>query len=97
MLGAQGEDVLSQAQFDRARWLFAERYKLNLASSPSLVRAILEARNNDFPLTSIDEQPRNIAEMQRDEIARVIVRCGHDSVLSMLGDEPTIRAALAAE
>ncbi len=97
LLVAKGQDALPDAQFDRARWLSAERYNVRLASSASLAFAILAARNNDEPLVTIDDRPRYLAQMTRAPVEAAVTTCGANAVVSIVGDEPKIRAALAAQ
>jgi len=88
--------VNDDSAFDLARWNMAIRYNLRLASTANFADAIVDAKKLGWDAAVIDEVPRRIANATPASVVETITDCERGMVLSLAGDEPTIRAALAA-
>jgi zinc protease len=79
---------------DTARWRVARSYAVRFGTNQSLVRAILGARNEEWDVRSIDTFPDALIAASAADMKGDFARCNTAPVLSIVGDEPTIRAAL---
>ncbi|MFT3775743.1 MAG: insulinase family protein [Minicystis sp.] len=79
----------------RARWQVARSYGVRYLTNDALVQAILRARNEDRDLASIDRFPNDLTAVTAEALTADYARCTTAPVLSIVGDEPTVRAALA--
>jgi zinc protease len=92
--------LLSQGHFtpgelDAARWRTARAYGVRFATNASVVHAILAARNETRDLRSLDAYPEDLIAVTAEALQADFARCAGAEVLSLVGDEPTLRAALA--
>ena len=77
-----------------ARWDLARRFNLRFATNRSFAEAILERRTKGWTLASLDRYPARLAEVAASELRSAFATCRITEVLSVIGDEPTVRAAL---
>jgi len=91
---------LEQGQFgpgevDFARWRVANHYAVGFTTSADIVAAILKARNEDRDPKAIDAYPNEIIGVTPDALKADFARCTTAPVISLVGDETTVRAAIA--
>ena len=90
---AQGK--LDPQAIDRARFRLASRFGVAFDTTRSLVSAILSARNRGASLASIDAYPEDLIRPSPADLAAVFARClAGRPVVSIVGDEPAVRAAI---
>jgi predicted Zn-dependent peptidase len=85
---------IAPSEVDLARWRSAREYTVRFQTNESLVRAILKARNEDRDLESIDAYPSDLAAVTAGGLRADFVRCTTEPVVTIVGDEVTVRAAL---
>ncbi|HJZ85392.1 MAG TPA: insulinase family protein, partial [Polyangia bacterium] len=86
----------SDAELDRARWSLARKYEIHYTTSQAIVEAVLEARKRGLELESIQRYPTHLAMVQRGEVQAAFSACRERDVLSLVGPEATLRAAMQA-
>lgn len=87
--------TIDAADLDRARWNESNRYVLTHGTNRSLVAAILDARNRSASVASIDAYPEDLIRPSPADIGAVFAGClAGRPVVSIVGDEPTVRAAI---
>jgi zinc protease len=79
---------------ERGRWVFASRYNLGLVSSEQWVSRALDSARNGWSLQSIDGMPDAIASVDTKNVLSALRSCATDGVLSIVGDETTVRYAI---
>ncbi|HLL54485.1 MAG TPA: hypothetical protein VK447_13115, partial [Myxococcaceae bacterium] len=90
-----GKDGVTPTELDRARWALLNRYSVSHGSSYSLVNDILDTRNMGWSLESIDRYPERLLGVTAAELQRSFASCAASrQVLSVVGDEPTVNAAV---
>ena len=80
----------------RSRDTMTTNHLLRYESSRALAGELVELWNQGWPLEALDEKPAyyaSVGETLVDETLRV---CGKNLVVSLTGDEPTIRRAISA-
>jgi predicted Zn-dependent peptidase len=85
---------IGAVELDNARWSVARGFGVRFQSNESIVRALLKARNEDRDAASIDSYPAELAGVTSGALRADFIRCTTAPVLSIVGDEPTVRAAL---
>jgi zinc protease len=84
------------ADLDRARWQVGSRYVFNHGANRALVSAILDARNRGASVASIDGYPEEVIRPSPADLGAAFARClAGRPVISIVGDEPAVRAAIA--
>ena len=94
-LEALEQGKLAPGELEAARWRVARAYGIHYLTNASIVSSILAVRNQDRELASIDAFPTELIAVTADELKADYARCASTPVLSLVGDEPTLRAALA--
>ena len=80
---------------DRARWRLASRFGVAFDTTSSLVSTLLDARNRGASLATIDAYPEDLLRPSPADLVAVFARClSARPVVSIVGDEPTVRAAI---
>ncbi|HEY4156854.1 MAG TPA: insulinase family protein [Polyangiaceae bacterium] len=87
---------LSQTRLERARSTKAREFDLSLATTDRLARALFRAWRNDWPLDAVDRYPDQLVNVTLAAVQQIADHCRANSVVSLLGDEPRLRAAWAA-
>jgi zinc protease len=82
-------------EVDVARWRVARSYAVRFTTNAAVVGAILAARNEDRDLASIDRYPEDLVAVTPEALAADFARCQAAPVISLVGDEPTLRDAVA--
>lgn len=95
-LDALEHGKFAPGEIDAARWRVARSYGTRFLTNASIVSTILGFRNEDRDLTAIDAFPGDLAAVTADALAASFARCNTAPVLSLVGDEPALRAAIAA-
>jgi zinc protease len=90
-----GAPRLTNADFDRGRWALARSYDLGLATPDLWVTRALDFASMGWQLASIDKQPAVLASFDRARYVEALRRCAKEGVVSIVGDEPTARRAVA--
>jgi hypothetical protein len=90
-----GAERLRQADFDRGRWAVARRYNLGLETANDWVRNALAVAREGWDLKAIDQLPGDLATIDRAPLVSSLRRCSTEGVVSVIGDEPTVRRSLA--
>jgi zinc protease len=94
-------ESLEQGRFDpgevdRSRWRVARGYIVEYGTTAAIAGAILAARNQDRDVAAIDAYPDDLAAVDAAALQEGFARCATAPVLAVVGDEPTVRAAIAA-
>jgi zinc protease len=92
-------DALSRGEFDdrdlqEVIWADANRYNLRYATSIQLVEDLMARWNVGWPPASLDEYPALLVSIRKDDIKNVLQNCRATQVVSMIGDEAKVNAAL---
>lgn len=95
-LDREPREIATLAELDESRWNRAIRYNLRLARSGDLVSAVVDARTTGWLPGAVDEVPRLAASATPEALAETLTACQSGLVLSVAGDEPTIKSAVAA-
>jgi zinc protease len=82
-------------EIEAARWRVARSYGVRYMTNASVVRALLTARNQDRDPGSLDAYPEDLLAVTPEALQADFTRCAAAPVLSLVGDEPTLRAAVA--
>jgi zinc protease len=85
---------LDQTELDAARWSIARRFNLRFATTAQMVAAVVDRRAKGWTLTSYDLYPQRLTAVTAADVARVFTVCQGTRVLSLVGDEPTLRKAI---
>jgi predicted Zn-dependent peptidase len=80
---------------DRGRWAVARQYNLGLASARQWVERALILGRHGWDLSTADDVPRLLVSLDEGAMVASLRRCSSEGVLSLVGDEPAVRAALA--
>jgi hypothetical protein len=86
---------LTNADFDKGRWSLAREYDLRLATPDAWVSRALASAKQSWGLEGVDVEPGVLATFQRARFVEALHRCASEGVVSIVGDEPTARRALA--
>jgi len=89
-----GSGVLDPEAVTRARARLAGRVGLHFANPQRIAREVLDARKHGWPLDVLESYSRDVLDTQPAGLAAAFARCHDARVLSLVGDEPRIRAAL---
>ncbi len=85
------EGSLEQARFD-----VGAQYNLGLDTSLQAAQRVLLAWRLDWPLEAVARYPERLLRVRRDQVLRIAEHCRANWVVSVLGDEPKVKAAWAA-
>jgi len=85
---------LGPTELDQARWSLSHRYALQYTTTAAVVDGVLETRKRGFPIDFLQRYPGRLARASGSDLTRAFAPCREASVLSVAGDEPTVRAAL---
>jgi predicted Zn-dependent peptidase len=86
---------ISDGDFDRARFAIARQYNLQLATPDDWVTGALEAGRLGWDLANIDDLPRLLSSIDKARLAASLRRCAAEGVVSVVGDQSSIRRAVA--
>jgi zinc protease len=81
-------------EIEAARWRTARAYAVRYQTNASIVRSILAARNEERDLRSLDAYPEDLLAVTSEALQADFARCAAAPVISLVGDEPTLRAGL---
>jgi zinc protease len=92
-------DGLPNGEFDeqemnRARWALARDYNLRFTSTGAIAGEVLSTRNLGWGIDAIDRYPDALASITKADLQRAFRVCRESSVLSLVGDQTTVNAAL---
>jgi predicted Zn-dependent peptidase len=80
---------------EEGQWALARGYNLSLATPEDWVDRALTVGRYGGDLSSVDQIPARISSVDRVRLVASLRRCAREGVLSLVGDEPIIRGALA--
>ena len=89
-------DFVDDASVEQARFDVGRRYHLNVETSEQAALRALLVWRLDWPLEAAARYPERLLGVRRDEVVRIAEHCRANWVLSVLGDERSVRAAWAA-
>jgi predicted Zn-dependent peptidase len=89
--GPIGDEILA-----RARARLAGRLTLRFDTARNVAREVLAARRRGWALAAFDRYAQDVLTAPAERLSRLLAGCRKVRVLSLVGDEPRIRAALAA-
>jgi zinc protease len=89
----------AQGEFDRGslsqvRWELVQSENLAYQTSAETAVRLLEAANRGWAPTALTNLPASYRAVTSDDLTRLFATCRTSTVMALLGDEPTIRAAL---
>jgi zinc protease len=92
-------DGLPRGEFDEreannSQWDLAAAYHMGYSTTGDFTSAISNTWNHGWPLESIDKYGDKVLAVNKEEMQKAFATCHENAVLSIVGDEPTIRAAL---
>ncbi len=88
---------LTEEDYRSGIWSAARSYNLGLATTGQWVDDVLAASRYGWTLDALDAKPAVFASFgaaDRARYAEVLERCAREGVVSIVGDEPTLRRAL---
>jgi len=86
-------DFVDDASVERARFDVGRHYQLGVeTSAQAALRALLVWRL-DWSLEAAARYPERLLDVRRDQVVRIAEHCRASWVLSVLGDERSVRAA----
>ncbi len=91
-LAAIAHGDLATTELDDARW--RGKYSLSYMTTGQLAARIVQARNLDRDVLSLDRFPEAVIAVTKDDVQAAASACMTAPAMSLVGDEPTIRAAL---
>jgi zinc protease len=83
-----------EKEIDVTRWRAARSYAVRYTTNASVVASILATRNEDRDLRAIDAYPEDLIAVTPEALAADFARCQAAPVISLVGDEPTLRQAV---
>ena len=84
-------------EVERAKWQLANRAAVARRTNASMVDALLEARTKDWPIEWLDAYPDHLAAVALPDVKSGFAACAAGRrVISIVGDEATVKAALPA-
>lgn len=90
-----GHGRFEPGEVEGARWNAGCAFGVEHITNRSIVEAILRARNEERPAASIDAFPRELTAVTAAQLRADYVRCSAAPAWVIVGDEPTVRAAVA--
>jgi hypothetical protein len=87
--GLTGEDL------DAGRWAVARGYDIALATPEAWLSRALDVERRGWGLGAVDAEPKLLAAFDSSGLVESLRRCAKEGVISIVGDEPTARWALA--
>src|SRR5262249_9885961 len=91
---ARGE--VGDSEMKRIQWDIARSFSLHLMTSAELAHAVSDMRRLGWPVAAIDRYPQHLAAATKADLVSAFKACASTQVLSIVGDEPTVRTAMAA-
>jgi hypothetical protein len=89
-------DFVDDASVEQARFDVGKHHSLGVeTSAQAALRALLVWRL-DWPMEAAARYPERLLGVRRDQVVRIAEHCRANWVLSVLGDERSVRAAWAA-
>jgi predicted Zn-dependent peptidase len=85
-----------EASIAQARFYVGAHYGLGLDTSLQAAQRVLLAWRLDWPLEAVTRYPERLLHVRGDQVLRIAEHCRANWVVSVLGDEPKVRAAWAA-
>jgi zinc protease len=83
-----------EQEMNRARWWLAREYNLRFTTTSSIAGEVLAARNLGWGIDSIDHYPEYLAAITKADLQRAFAACHENQVLSIVGDQTAVNAAL---
>jgi zinc protease len=81
-------------EVDVARWRVARSYAVRYTTNATVVTSILATRNQERDLRTLDAYPEDLIAVTPEALAADFARCQATPVISLVGDEPTLREAV---
>jgi len=89
-----GRGEFDRGTLSQVRWELVEAENLSYQTSAETAVRVLDAANHDWGAEALTALPDLYRDVGRADLTRLFATCRSSTVLSLLGDEPTIRAAL---
>jgi zinc protease len=90
-----GSAGLTSGDLDAGRWAVARGYDIALATPSAWLSRALDVERRGWGLEVVDAEPRLLASFDSAGLIEALHRCAKEGVISIVGDEPTARWALA--
>jgi zinc protease len=90
-----GNAGLTSSDLDAGRWAVARGYDMALATPATWLSRALEVERRGWGLDAVDAEPKLLASFDSTGLVESLRRCAKEGVISIVGDEPTARYALA--
>ena len=85
---------IEKGAVSQARWALATEDALDYQTGLKATSQILEAFSLGIPLEALSTDADELAHVNAQDLARAFAPCVSSRVLSLIGDEKTIRAAM---
>jgi zinc protease len=93
-LDALGAGRIEKGAVSQARWALATEDALDYQTGLKATSQILDAFSLGIPLEALSKDADELAHVSEKDLARAFAPCVSSRVLSLIGDEKTIRAAM---
>jgi zinc protease len=90
-----GTAGLTSEDLDAGRWAVARGYDIALATPEAWLSRALDMERRGWGLEAVDAEPKLLAAFDSSGLVESLRRCAKEGVISIVGDEPTARWALA--
>ncbi|HMF45007.1 MAG TPA: insulinase family protein, partial [Polyangia bacterium] len=91
---ALGAGRIEKGAFSQVRWALARKTALEYQTSLDTAAQIVDGFTRGLPIETLTSDPGDLARVTEQDVARVFAPCASTQVLSLIGDEPTIRASM---
>lgn len=89
-----GRGEFDRGSLSQVRWGLVRAASLSFQSTAETAVQVFEAENHDWRLDTLAQLPAAYGRVGVEELRRAFTACRSNTVISLLGDESTIRAAL---
>jgi len=93
-LDALGAGRIEKGAVSQARWALATEDALDYQTGLKATSQILDAFSLGIPLEALSKDADQLAHVSAQDLARAFAPCVSSRVLSLIGDEKTIRGAM---
>jgi len=85
---------IDKGAFSQVRWALASKEALEYQTGLDTAAQILDGFTLGLPIDTLSSDVAEIGRVTEQDVARVFAPCTSTQVLSLIGDEPTIRASM---
>jgi zinc protease len=89
-----GRGEFDRGSLSQVRWSLVRSANLSFQTAAETAVNVFEAGNHDWPLDTLATMPAVYGQIGVEDLRRAFTACRGNTIISLLGDENTIRAAL---